>query len=1197
METSSRQAAAVDDSGDAAQDASSAAPNNTTPTNLPESHEGVAGQQNRTTGSHTPSLPIVLLKRLCETNPCSDKTKSVAKPHELVVEETRDDKTVVGIEYNKADRRLLLGDSSISIKSSPGDFDCNDDECYTDSHVVDTLIDFLQSENGDQEPQTIEQHNLNEDINVTEPCTMDKESSTKGKSNTKGKANTKGKSCTKGKISNEGKAPRARGNANSKKSSNKGKTTRINTMNINEQKTYAMTLRQRRLSNGKVRAVTAKKLQALKGQLVTANINPSSEFSIDERLSRYCAQINKTNKKSTNKRGQTSDPFTPDMIFAAPSYPKRICVPLFLPDPISKRLQILPAERVAGPSGLQNTILEPVAASSGLQRVTTEPVAGPSGLQRVTTEPVARPSGLQRVTTEQVAGPSGPQKVISAPVAGPSGLQRVTTEPVGGPTGVQMAITEPVAGPSGLPFGSPSNLSKYISAQKRNTSERLQGIISKVYYENNPEVAHLVEQPRPNVEAPRPQANVEMPRAAVQSRIVDRHIIMLNNVYREGDDADIEANSDDQLEQDDYDGRGSDERISDDDLNESSADTTQTHAVGGVLHEGPVFRPTKEEFQNPMAYFMKIWDEACEIGICKVIPPPGWRPTSQSSDGLRFDIQRLYVSRILNRWGSSMRELACMKFCASRTNGSPCNTPTIGGMEVNLPKLYHSVQRHGGLQHVIGKKYWGRVARDMNLSTSLKFQNRLKYVYARYLLHYDSLSPTEGQVIFGMIEKAWSRKIQRLLDRALNPLRAQRRLMGLTDTEEEPEEHSPEMNAVKEAEDCIVRGPIMNYSRFKELAESTYSIVYGYGITRENNPLSLDQKEELYWRYVVQGNEHVCVATAAIDTGSDPSRGNSRTLTLKNISQNKHNILRFLGPVSGLTAPTLNLGMAFSTNCFYLDPHAVSSLDLLYKGDPRIWYAIPAKHSKNFRKAVSTLCPSFCQRKSLWLSPNTVMIPPQLLREYNVSVTRVVQEENEIILAFPYCYTSSINTGYSESESMNFAPVSWLHSAYEVFKEARENGECTTFSLEELLVRIGKASDVDRTTLMVAQPIFDKILRNELTNRLILQERGMKMVHRPEVHQPKNTGRRRRRNRTFIQEECEYCRATLFFSKVVGLVRNSYLCLEHALKLLTVKKMPITEDMQIVTKVTIEELNNINDDMKRRIENGEELEPEGDNNN
>ncbi|XP_050560017.1 uncharacterized protein LOC118263720 isoform X4 [Spodoptera frugiperda] len=766
-----------------------------------------------------------------------------------------------------------------------------------------------------------------------------------------------------------------------------------------------------------------------------------------------------------------------------------------------------------------------------------------------------------------------------------------------------------------LSISLPSEMLKYEPLNV-NTFERLQSIISNLDHENTPARAHPAEQPRANVEAScanvevpqanaearranvealQPQASVEMPRASVaatqatvQSRIVERHT--LNNVYEEGDDADIEANSENEVEDDDYARRGRDERISDDDLNESSADTTQTHAVGGVLHEGPVFRPTKEEFQNPLEYFMKICDEASEFGICKIIPPPGWRPKSQSCDGIRFDVAKQYVSRMYNRWGTAMRELACIKFCASRSNGFPCSTPTIGGMEVNLPKLYHSVQRHGGLELVLNKKRWVKIGRDMNLSVN--FLNRLDHLYSKYLLPYDSLSPTERREIFGMIEKAWTRKNQRLLDRALNPLRAQRRLMGLTDTEEEPEEHSPEMNAVKEAEDCIVRGPIMNYSRFKELAESTYSIVYGYGITRENNPLSLDQKEELYWRYVVQGNEHVCVATAAIDTGSDPSRGNSRTLTLKDISQNKDNILRFLGPVSGLTAPTLNLGMAFSTNCFYLDPHAVSWLDLLYKGDPRVWYAIPAKQSENFRKAVSTLCPSFCQRKSLWLSTDIAMIPPQLLREYNVSVTRVVQEENEIILAFPYCYTSSINTGYSESESIYFAPVSWLRTAYEVFKEARINCEPTMFSLEELLLRIGKASGVDRATLRAAQPIYDKVLRDEITNRLILQERGMKIVHQPDIPKPKNTGRRRRRNRTFIQEECEYCRATLFFSKVVGLVRNSYLCLEHALKLLTIKKMPITEDMQIITKVTIEELNNINDDMKRRIENDEESEPE-----
>ncbi|CAH1647369.1 unnamed protein product [Spodoptera littoralis] len=1449
--------AAVDNRRDAAQDTRNVTINNMTASNLLDvvSLQGVAGPQNRTLGLHTHLQPVVVVERLRQTNPCRDENiENVSKPQELVNDDTNSTLSVDN-ECCTRDMQQRLEKSPISIKCGPYNAHLNSNKYeYTNGHVVEkggNTCPYVKvtSENNNQEPQTNEQHNSNKEIatKVTEPCATVKEysgkskellkdSSTKVKTNTKGKANTKDKTNTKGKaynkhkIGTKGKGSSAKAHSGNKVFNNKGKQPRSNddnslaavlralqkTKDNNVLKTHAMSLRQRRLSNGRVCATTAKRLKALKSKNIpnrkkTESPNrysPSSEFSIDDnRPLTYYAQNNKANKKSTKKRSHTSDTLNSEVVHVERSYPKRMMLDLYVP-PVPDPIHSHPAEPVAGPSGLQKTILEPVAGPSGLQKVTIEPVAGPSGLQRVTSAPVAAPRGLQRVTSAPVAGPSGLQRVTytpmvgprgqqsvtSAPVAGPSGLQRVTSAPLAGPSGLQKITSAPVAGPSGLqklssaPVAGPSGLQRVTSApaagpswlqrvtsapvagpsglQKRvlrnsgvsrgqsiesqeqdikvlkcftippcfaekwrtvqqvinapkeemdsrctlcvacsridkltqlskllyrfdltgtnqtsiesependdesenddpkppeeNTGhiyldllpkhprlmmklrihevhgkqllsaclipkndarknnedflleekehlldqlintlsislpsdmlkignsptgssfECLQGIISNLDHENDPERANPIGEPRANVEAF--CANVEEPQAIVQSRIVERHT--LNNVYEEGDDADNDVNSDE--EEGNYGGEGN-ERISAEDLNECSADTVQTHAVGGAMQDGPVFRPTKEEFQNPMEYFMKIWDEACEFGICKIIPPPGWRPKCQSCDGIRFDVAKQFTSRMFNRWGTAMRELACIKYCVSQSTSIPWTTPTVGGMEVNLPKLYHSVQRHGGLELVLNKKRWGKVGRDMNLSMSINYLNRLDHLYSKYLLPYDSLSPTERREIFGLIEKAWTRKNQRLLDRALNPFRAQNRLMGLNDIQEEPEEQSLVMNAVKEAEDCIVRGPIMNYTRFKELAESTYSVIYGFGTNRENNPMTLEQKEELYWRYVTQGNEHICVATAAIDTGSDPSRGSSRTLTLKDISQNKDNILRFLGAVSGLTAPTLNLGMAFSTNCFYLDPHAVSWLDLLYKGDPRIWYAIPAKQTENFKKAVSSLCPSFCQRKSLWLSTDIAMIPPHLLREFNVSVTRVVQEENEIILAFPYCYTSSINTGYSESESIYFAPLSWLNTAYDVFKEARENCEPTMFSLEELLLRIGKASCVDMATLKVAQPIFDKVLRDEITKRLILQERGIKIVHQPDIPKPKNTGRRRRRNRTFIQEECEYCRATLFFSKVVGLVRNSYLCLEHALKLLTVKKMIITDDMQIVTKVTIEELNNVNDDMKRRIEHG-----------
>lgn len=158
------------------------------------------------------------------------------------------------------------------------------------------------------------------------------------------------------------------------------------------------------------------------------------------------------------------------------------------------------------------------------------------------------------------------------------------------------------------------------------------------------------------------------------------------------------------------------------------------------LQEAPTFRPTEEEFKDPMAYIRKIRPEGEKYGVAKIIPPDSWNPAfAINTERFFFKTRRQELNSVEGGTRTNLNYLDQLaKF--HKQHGMNLNRfPSVDKRPLDLYKLKKAVAQRGGFEKVCKLKKWAEIGRDLGYSGKImsSLSTSLKNSYQRWLHPYE----------------------------------------------------------------------------------------------------------------------------------------------------------------------------------------------------------------------------------------------------------------------------------------------------------------------------------------------------------------------------------------------------------------------------------------------------------------------------
>lgn len=577
--------------------------------------------------------------------------------------------------------------------------------------------------------------------------------------------------------------------------------------------------------------------------------------------------------------------------------------------------------------------------------------------------------------------------------------------------------------------------------------------------------------------------------------------------------------------------------------------------VSTSLTEIPTFYPTEEEFQRPLHYIQSIAPRAEPFGMCKIIPPSSWKMEGKISEDTRFTSQKQFTHKLYKRFGPNVEKLECIRKHMEGLNpNEQFQIPEIGGVELDICDLDRTIQECGGMRNEGEKKKWARVADTMNVPKMAQDRGTKLYdAYCKFLLSYNDLTAEEKSKLQSQI-KAERMKVKR----------------------EDQEE------------DCIVKGKNMSLGRFIQMARNTVSH------HQRELSLSTEETEKQFWEIVSNRIRHVAVHGGHVDTKTQTcslfpvkkeNQYSRHPWNLNLLPQHPLSLLKYLGPVPGVTVPTLHVGMLYTASCWSTDIHHLPYVQYLHGEADIVWYSVPSQEEAKFKSVMKELIPTLVSNSPRWLKEDTAMVPPEILLQKGVHLSRCVQSPHQFVVVFPQSYTATISCGYTLAESAHFATKDWIQLGLKTASTLQMCKEPELFSMDEVICQIMEDTAASSDLLRTIIPYYEQILQRELSHRRVLGDLGVTLGRRMATPTHTRLSQSASRRASIDTEEattrCEITKKICYFSLLMNSTTDQTYSLEQGVLQAQKKKK---SKFCLIYRHTEEELRKIMEDAKTRLD-------------